>query len=117
MYPAKPGLIIGLHGCHKKIRDSIVSGKTFIKASENDYDWLGHGIYFWENNQHPAFQFAKELKKFPRPGKEPIKTSAVLGAVIDMGFCLDLLDSEYLQLLRESYQTLEESFKILGLSM
>jgi len=117
MYPAKPGFIIGFHGCDKKIRDSIVSGKSFIKPSENDYDWLGHGIYFWENNQHRALQFAKDLKKFPRAGKETIKTPAVLGAVIDMGFCLDLLDSEYLQLLRESYQTLEESFKILGLSM
>jgi hypothetical protein len=47
MYPAKPGLIIGFHGCDKKVRDAIVSGKLSLKASNNDYDWLGHGIYFW----------------------------------------------------------------------
>jgi len=74
-------------------------------------------MYFWENNQQRAFDFARELKKKPRPGKELIKTPAVLGAVIDMGFCLDLLDTEYLKLVKDSYQTLEESCKTLGITL
>jgi hypothetical protein len=117
MYPAKPGLIIGFHGCDKKVRDSIVKAKSPLKASDNDYDWLGHGMYFWENNKQRALDFATNLKKNPRANKEPVKTPAVLGAVMDMGFCLDLLDSEYLELVKESYQNLVESCKTLGIDV
>lgn len=117
MYPAKPGLIIGFHGCDKKIRDAIISDKSSLKTSNNDYDWLGHGMYFWENNQQRALDFARALKKNPRPGKDIIKTPAVLGAVIDMGFCLDLLDTEYLVLARESYQSLKDSCDTLGIEL
>jgi hypothetical protein len=66
MYPAKPGLIIGFHGCDRKIRNIIVRGESPLKNSDNDYDWLGHRMYFWENNQDRALDFAKELKKNPR---------------------------------------------------
>lgn len=117
MYPAKPGLIIGFHGCDKKVRDAIITGKSSLKASNNDYDWLGHGMYFWENNQQRALEFAQELKKNPRGEKDIIKTPVVLGAVIDMGFCLDLLDTEYLILARESYQALKDSCETLGIAL
>jgi len=115
MYPSKPGLIIGFHGCDLSVRDSVVNHKTSLKSSKNQYDWLGNGIYFWENNQQRALQFAEELMKTPRG--EKIKKPAVLGAVIDIGFCLDLLDTEYLNLLSESHKTLLESCKILGLEV
>jgi hypothetical protein len=117
MYPAKPGLIIGFHGCDKTVRNNIVNGKALLKASTNDYDWLGNGMYFWENNQQRALDFAKELKTHPRTGKENIKTPLVLGAVIDMGYCLDLLDSEYLQFVKQSYNALGDSYKLLGLPL
>ena len=116
MYPTKAGLLIGFHGCDKSLRDRIVKGETTLHHSENLYDWLGNGIYFWENNQQRALEFAKELKRNPR-GTHIIKTPAVLGAVIDLGFCLDLLDSEYLKLVSESHATLLVSCKTLGLDM
>lgn len=50
MYKFKPGLLIGFHGCEEEVRDSIISGASMLNASENDYDWLGKGFYFWENN-------------------------------------------------------------------
>jgi hypothetical protein len=115
MYATRPGLIIGFHGCDISLRDNVVNHRTSLKNSTNQYDWLGSGIYFWENNQQRALQFAEELMKTPR-GKK-IKTPAVLGAVIDIGFCLDLLDTEYLNLLSESYTTLLESCKLLGLEI
>jgi hypothetical protein len=117
MYPAKPGFIIGFHGCDNSIRNKIVTGKAMLKASTNDYDWLGNGIYFWENNQQRAIDFAEELKKTPRKGKMPIKLPSVLGAVIDMGFCLDLLDAEHLQLIRQSYEELELFYQLLDLEL
>jgi hypothetical protein len=114
MYPSKAGLLIGFHGCDKSIRDEIIKGKTPLIASENLYDWLGNGVYFWENNQQRALEFAKELQNLNR---EKIKHPAVLGAIIDMGFCLDLLDTEYLKLISESHSNLTDSFTSLGLIM
>jgi len=40
--------------------DIRFTGSSDFKPSENDYDWLGHGMYFWENSQHRAKQFAKD---------------------------------------------------------
>ena len=113
MYPAKPGLIIGFHGCDKAIRDKVVSGKISLNHSTNRYDWLGNGIYFWENNQQRAQAFATELKE--QRSNSKVKIPAVLGAVIDLGFCLDLLDSEYIDLVTSSYNNLHQSFTTLGI--
>jgi hypothetical protein len=108
MYYKKSGLIIGFHGCDIEVQKTVITTNTnVLKSSKNDYDWLGHGIYFWENNVKRALQFAKEVKK-----REPEKISepAVLGAVLDLGNCLDLLDTENLDLLQEAYKELKEIF-------
>ena len=113
MYSKRSGLILGFHGCDESIRDKIVSIKgEVLKSSENNYDWLGHGVYFWENNHIRALNFAQELKEKPPKGKENlIKKPAVLGAIIDLGHCLDLIDSKYLDVLKVSYEYLCESSK------
>jgi hypothetical protein len=107
MYSKRTGLVIGFHGCDKEIRDRVVSEKGFVLLkSKNNYDWLGNGIYFWENNYKRAFQYAKEMSKSPVKGKYPIHKPAVVGAIIDLGYCLDLLDSEYLETLKTGYNLL-----------
>lgn len=117
MYPAKPGLLIGFHGCDESIRNEIINDKKSFKPSENKYDWLGSGMYFWENNQQRALDFAKEQIKSPDLYHSKIIKPAVLGAVIDLGFCLDLLDAEFLSLVKESYTTLKETFENVGIDM
>ena len=114
MYSKRSGLILGFHGCDKKLRDNIVSKQGYVlNSSENKYDWLGNGIYFWENNKERALQFAKELKINPPKGKENLITEpAVLGVILDLGFCLDLLDSEYLKVLKQSYNFLCKSSEL-----
>lgn len=114
MYPAKPGLVIGFHGCDSSTRNAVVLNETNLFPSTNDYDWLGHGIYFWENNLTRAFQFAENLQNQVRKSRISIIRPATLGAVIDMGFCLDLLDSEFLHLLKTSYYNLKDSYSSCG---
>ena len=116
MYPAKPGLTIGFHGCDLSVRDKLITAKTALRPSDNAYDWLGHGIYFWESNQQRALHFAKELRLRPFSNSKIIQ-SAVVGAILDIGFCLDLMDAEYISLVKESYKSLVISFKTLGLSI
>lgn len=119
MYSRRTGFVLGFHGCDREIRDAIVSKKgVILKPSENRYDWLGHGAYFWENNHERALKFAQELKENPPKGKQNlIKEPAVLGAIIDLGYCLDLLDSKYLEVLRASYDFLCETTAKIGVPL
>ena len=110
MYHTSLSLVIGFHGCDKSIRDAIVNSQSMLHASKNQYDWLGHGMYFWENNSQRALHFAQELKKRPQDGKKPINEPAVLGAVINLGLCLDLLDKEYIDYVNESFETVRDSY-------
>lgn len=107
MYSTKTGLILGFHGCDEAIINNILTGKDDLKHSNNSYDWLGHGIYFWENSPSRALEFAKFLKDNPQKARTPIKTPAVIGAVINLGYCLDFTDYSNLQLLKEGYELLE----------
>lgn len=74
MYQKLPNLVLGFHGCRKEVFESVVYQGEALKASENEYDWLGHGIYFWEQNYQRAVEWATN-----RYGTE----HAVIGAVID----------------------------------
>lgn len=61
-------------------------------------------------------EFANFLKEnTPHNARQRIKTPSVIGAVIDLGYCLDLLDSEYLNLLKEGYYSLKETHEKYGL--
>ncbi len=111
MYSKCRNIIIGFHGCDKSVRDEIIAGKSFMKKSNNDYDWLGNGFYFWENNIQRAKHFAEEKQK---RNSDKISEPAVLGAFIDLGYCLDLLDSSYLSLLKEFYSLLKETYENQG---
>jgi len=117
MYPAKPGLLIGFHGCDKPICEKIINDQSMLRDSDKDYNWLGTGMYFWENNPGRALHFAQELNLHPQKGKALIKEPAVLGAVIDLGFCLDLLEKEFIELVRQSYDTLTTSYGMLDLKL
>ena len=108
MYAVLPSYALGFHGCDATVAQSVFAGKTHLRRSKNDFDWLGEGIYFWENNPTRALQYARELRDRPRPGAARIKKPAVVGAVIELGYCLNLLDAEFLSLVRESYDEIKD---------
>ena len=59
MYTKRAGLVLGFHGCDKSVRDKVISDSDVaLEPSNNDYDWLGGGVYFWENNLIRASNFA-----------------------------------------------------------
>jgi hypothetical protein len=47
----------------------------------------------------------------------PIKVPFVLGAIIDLGNCLNLVESESIEILKEAYSALKEAKDILGEQM
>lgn len=92
----------------------MVAGKTELLASTNDYDWLGNGIYFWGNNEERTWQWAKALAKRKI---SQVKEPAVVGAIIDLGYCFDLTDSTYLQELEVAYNTLAKAYDESGIEL
>jgi hypothetical protein len=114
MYSRQRGLVLGFHGCDVQIRNLTVSGSQDLKSSQNDFDWLGHGIYFWENSLSRAEEYAIYLKSNPKRSKNPIKKPSVIGSVLDLGYCLDLMDFRSLSLLRLAYEILVETYQKSG---
>ncbi|WP_216647336.1 hypothetical protein [Chitinophaga sp. SYP-B3965] len=103
IYTSDPGLILGFHGCEESVRDAVISGKKMLKISANKHDWLGSGFYFWQNNYERALDFATSP-----PGRKRIKKPAVLGAVLNLGNCLDLMDKKYIRSVQVSYENLKD---------
>jgi len=108
MYSRGTGIIFGFHGCDKSVADKVINLKEPLNQSINDYDWLGHGIYFWENSPARALEFATLLKE---KSNSKINDPCVIGAVIQLGNCLDLLDYEKLTVLKYGYEILRTALE------
>lgn len=108
MYNKLPNLVIGFHGCSKSTYDKVIFHNQELKSSENSYDWLGHGIYFWEHNLQRAREWAERRYK---------EDAAVIGAVIDLGNCLNLTDSASSKYLKMGYKILKARCDIAGVKL
>jgi len=89
--------IVGFHGTTAASADRLVAGEA-CKASDKDDEWFGKGIYFWEYAPKQAWWWAKRFKKYDQP--------CVIGALIRLGNCFDLLDPKNLEVLRETQSRL-----------
>ncbi len=92
--------MLGYHGCEQSVAERLLAGEPFQK-SKNDYDWLGPGIYFWEANSLRGLEFAAELQN--TPWGSDITTPAVVGAIIDLGLCLDLTTAAGIRQVRAAH--------------
>src|SRR3989442_15886527 len=92
--------VVGYHGCDAAVAEEVLAGKFQLTVSANPYDWLGNGIYFWEHGPQRAYEWAVEQARLS--GRK-VKRPAVLGARIDLGVGLDLLDSANTRLLAKWY--------------
>lgn len=108
MYAKLPNLVIGFHGCSQETYTNVLYNNQQLKKSDNKYDWLGNGIYFWENSYQRAYEWADKKYK---------KNAAVLGAVIDLGLCLNLTDYNSTDILRQGYEMLKMKCTVLGIDL
>jgi hypothetical protein len=103
MHDLAGGLVLGYHGCDRRIGERLLAGEEFFQ-SQNEWDWLGHGIYFWEANPKRGLHFAQELKS---KGRSPIDEPFVVGAVIQPGLCLDLTTVSGIEIVQEAFLQLQ----------
>lgn len=109
-YQRHPSFVLGFHGTHQSVVAKILRGTSSdLAPSDNVHDWLGNGIYFWENDPQRAMEWAQ--KTFP--GKR-ITKPATIGAVIDLGLCLDLTTRTGLEEVRAAYNDLSLTYKKAG---
>jgi len=101
-----PRLIVGYHGCDQSVKDHVLKNRVHLDKSTNTYDWLGEGIYFWEDDYKRAEEWAKN------------KTNpAVIGAFIKLGNCLYLLNVEKTQLLIDAYTLVENENRLKNMTL
>jgi len=98
--------VYGFHGCKISTKNKILNGTTTFNASTNAYDWLGFGVYFWENDLQRAFDWAAKSH-----GKE----AAVIGAKINLGNCFDISNSYAKDILRLSFNELLQEWRSMNL--
>lgn len=100
--------VFGFHGCKKETKEILLDNISLFRNSENDYDWLGNGVYFWENDYERARRWA-----FNSYGED----AAVLGAKIRLGSCFDLSNTFSKQMLKESFEDFRMMCETLHLPM
>ena len=112
-----PFSVIGFHSCDKEVGLRVLTGQDELQPSNNPWDWLAQGIYFWEQNPLRALAYAQESAAKTQYNKKPIKTPFVLGAIIELGHCLNLVDVESLAILGAAYNGLKKLTEEAGQKM
>ena len=106
----QPFQITGFHSCDKEIGLNVLNGNYGLKPSINPWDWLGEGAYFWEQNPGRALAYAEECAKGKQKFAGKIKTPFVIGAIIELGNCLNLLEPKSISIIKSAYESLKEVF-------
>lgn len=94
-----PRVVFGYHGCDESVVQMVLDG-GILRPSTNAWDWLGHGIYFWEESAARALRWAEEMSRLPG---SPVRVPAVVGTIIDLGNCLNVADPVSGELIRAAY--------------
>ncbi len=110
-------LLLGYHGCDCEIGERILGSGGHLRPSENDYDWLGSGIYFWEDNPRRALDWAEFVRDNPKFSRARIRDPFVIGAIIDPGNCLDLLETDSIRIVEAAYLRLSAVLSAAGAPM
>ena len=83
--------VLGYHGCDRSVGEKALEGKIKLTKSNEDYNWLGPGIYFWEDDPKRALEWAKG-----NISRGKYKYLFVLGVVTAFGNCLDQMSRDNL---------------------
>jgi hypothetical protein len=95
-----PIQVFGYHGTSREKANTILS--EGFRISDNDYDWLGEGVYFFQDALYRAMQWATQ--------QHP-QHPAVIRAIIQLDNCIDLLDIKWFPPLKIVYNSFREGYQ------
>jgi len=100
------------HGTTESAVDTILGTGQFL-PSENSHDWLGTGMYFWQDAPALAWYWAEGKAR-----KQLNERPAVIGAVLRLSDCMDFLDAlRWEGPLQHVYEELKSAREAAGSSM
>ena len=99
-------IVLGYHGTSSEAADMILRGG--FQISRNTYDWLGDGVYFFQDAPHRAWEWA-----FRGHGND----GAVVRAEIRIVDCMDLLDRDWTQVISDTYDSYVKNLRDSGRNM
>ena len=82
----------------------LLNGSDELRPSINAWDWLGPGIYFWEHNPQRALTYAEEAADRAQKFSGSIKVPFVVGASVQLGNCLNLVEPNSINIVKTSYE-------------
>ena len=89
----QPGPVTGFHGTSTEPAARIL--REGFRPSDNDYDWLGEGVYLFQDAPARARLWGEQRTGGP---------VAVIRAEIELTDCIDLLDIRWHERLQEAYR-------------
>ncbi len=96
----EPLQVYGYHGT------SLIAAQRIIEHgfdfSTNDYDWLGTGVYFFQDAPQRAYSWA--IERYP-------ESPAVIKSRLMLENCLDLLDIIWFPFIGEAYDLFVHSYQ------
>lgn len=104
--PRPVATTIGYHGTGVAAATAIVEGG--FRTSNNDYDWLGDGVYFFDSAPARAWEWAT---------KQHGASGAVVGAEIELRDVLDLLDIDWARTFADAYDAFLARAKAEGVDL
>jgi hypothetical protein len=113
----QPFQITGFHSCDREVGLRILNGDDNLHPSDNIWDWLGPGAYFWEENPGRALEYAEEVARGTQKNRKSIETPLVIGAIIELGNCLNLLEPKSINILRNAHASLRALNAVSGDAM
>lgn len=105
----QPFQVIGFHSCDKAVGLKILNGDDQLRPSTNQWDWLGSGIYFWEQNPKKALDYAEKCQRKEQKFNGNIQVPFIIGAIIELGNCLNLVEPNSLQIVKAAYDQLYQT--------
>jgi len=110
LYQKNPSFVLAFHGTEQAIANKVLLGEiNHFNLSQGKKEWLGHGIYFWENDPLRGQEWAESGKP-----KKAIDQPDVIGAVIDLGNCLDLTTRSGLLEVKQAFEILYDTYSFQG---
>lgn len=95
----------------------VLNGRDQLNPSDNVWDWLGPGIYFWEQNPGRALQYACESANKKQKNAKRIRQPFVIGVVIELGNCLNLMSPSSAEIIKAAHKLTIDAFHKAGLPL